>query len=135
MLRIIYGFPKVTIFEFDGDAEYYEQSRRNTIYGHTRLGSACFRGFTQNDRDSISKEIYEKFKTTEHYLSICEMDKKMFDDFFYELYLGKTRHPVNRSRTFYYGDILEPNFLGRTLNLPKLEGTIERVLNVQFYKL
>ena len=44
--------------------------------------------------------------------------KNLFDDFFFNVFLGKLKHPENPKRTFYYGDCLEP--------------IIEKILDVNF---
>ena len=82
MLRAIHGQPEIWLFEIEGDAETVEQQRRKKFYGHTRRGSACFRGFANNDRESISKEIYQKFKKTQTYGAMSEGEQDKFNDFF-----------------------------------------------------
>ena len=129
MLKEIYGMPKVILFECEHAFEI-EQQRRSVIYKSNRLG-ACFRGFTSNDRKGITLEIYESFKMIEKFKELTNDEKKLFDEFIHQYYLGKLRHPT-RNASFYFGDCLEPNFLDKTLKRDDLIPVIEKALSVRF---
>lgn len=131
MLKIKYGQPTVQIFEFNMNAREVEQERRVSFYGRTASG-ACLRGFTAGNREMIAKEIFDLFKTTDHYLQLDVTYKNLFDEFVSDFWLAKLKHPINPARTFYYGDCLEPNFLSRTLSRPDLIPIIEKTLKVKF---
>lgn len=128
MLKLIYGAPTITLFEMPDNAVAIEQCRRGQIYDGTTKGP-CMRGFVKHTRDSIAIEIYEKFKTSAHYVAQTAADKNTFDEFVIKYWLGKLRHP-HRNASFYYGDVLEPGFLGRTLERPDLVPVIERMLQI-----
>ncbi|MEO5971154.1 MAG: hypothetical protein ABIQ95_14595 [Bdellovibrionia bacterium] len=130
MLKAIYGPPIFTVFEIENAVEA-EQERRLQIYRGKRMGS-CFRGFLSDDRDSITIEVFEKFKTTARYQDLEDTQQRIFEEFIVKFYLAKLRHPVNLNRTFYYGDCLEPHFLARTLSRPDIEEVVALALNVEF---
>ena len=129
MLIAVYGQPEVTLFEIP-NAVGIEQERRRTLYGSDRLG-ACFRGFSKDDRTSITLEVYELFKSSSLYNALTETERKIFDEFIYSYYLGKLKHP-HRNATFYFGDCLEPNFLDKTLGRSDFIPVIEKALDVKF---
>lgn len=131
MLKILYGNPVIHLFEFDNKAREVEQERRVQFYGNTSKG-ACIRGFRSISRDLIAREIYEEFCTSDHYQNLPVEDQVLFQEFVEKFWLNKLKHPDNPTRTFYYGDCLEPNFISRTLNRPDIAGVVERVLGVEF---
>lgn len=132
MLRIIYGQPAITVYEFSCDAKIPEQEFRKMFHGQTGKGSSCYIGFANSDRDSITSEIFEQFKGTDSYKQPPDSDKKLFDEFLMDFYLAKLKHPINPKRTFYYGDCMEPNFIRKTLNRPDIADAVGRILSVQF---
>ena len=44
--------------------------------------------------------IYEEFKLTNWYINFNKSDKDKFDDFFFNVFLAKMKHPENPKRTF-----------------------------------
>jgi hypothetical protein len=126
MLKKIYGLKKVYLFEFLNPL--IKEKELKTIFTQNH----CYHGLNGKNRDEISKSIYERFKDTNWFKKIDIDTKNLFDDFFFNVFLGKLKHPENPKRTFYYGDCLEPKFL-RTINKEYLEPVIEKVLDVIFY--
>jgi len=126
MLKKIYGLKKVYLFEFLNPLIKEKELKKIFKQNH------CYHGLNGENRDEISKSIYERFKDTNWFNKIDIDTKNLFDDFFFNVFLGKLKHPKNPKRTFYYGDCLEPKFL-RTINKGYLEPVIEKVLDVIFY--
>ena len=129
MLKKIYGLDKVFIFKFntDEDSRFHEN-----FIKQKKKQKHCFSGIEGVNRDEISKNIYSMFKKTDWFKKFDESSKNLFDEFFYDVFLGKIKHPENPKRTFYYGDCLEPKFL-RTINKTYLEDPVEKILDVHFY--
>lgn len=129
MLKKIFGLEKVIIFKFN--------TRDETLIHERKIKTSknqlfCFSGIDGENRHEISKNIYKSFVETKWFKSFEQKDKKLFDEFFSDVFLGKLRHPKNPKRTFYYGDCLEPKFLV-TINKEYLEDSVEKVLDVRFY--
>lgn len=114
MLKKIYGLKKVYLFEFLDPLIKEKELKRIFTQNH------CYHGLNGKNRDEISKSksIYERFKGTNWFKKIDIDTKNLFDDFFFNVFLGKLKHPENPKRTFYYGDCLEP--------------IIEKILDVNF---
>jgi hypothetical protein len=126
MLKKIMGLENIYLFKTKEKSTIIE-SKIKTLLNV----KSCFYGLNGGNRDEISQNLYSKFKLTNHYISQSETDKKNFDLFFYEIFLGKKRHPENPKRTFFYGDCLEPGFL-KKINYGYLESSIENMLDVVF---
>lgn len=129
MFHKIFGLENVFIFKFETkeDTIFHEgviKSSKNQLF--------CFSGVEGKNRDEISNNIYKMFKETDWFKRFDNSLKNLFDEFFYEVFLGKLKHPINPKRTFYYGDCLEPKFL-RTINKEYLENPVEKILDVHFY--
>ena len=127
MLLKIHGFESIYLFEMNNTRHHEKHICNELKQKH------CFYGIKGNNRDEISKTLYSKFKLTEWYSEFNEDDQRLFNEFFYEIFLGKMKHPENPNRTFYYGDCLEPKFLPK-INKEYLEPVIEKILDVNFYK-
>jgi|TARA_B110000008_G_C16802685_1_gene497413 hypothetical protein len=126
MLKKIIGFDKIYLFETIEKSTIIESEIKNLLNV-----KSCFYGLKGTNRDEISQNLYSKFKLTDHSINQSETDKKNFDLFFHEIFLGKKRHPENPKRTFFYGDCLEPGFL-KKINYGYLESSIENMLDVVF---
>lgn len=127
MLKKTIGLDEIFIFDTIDDPRILEsviKKKNGTKY--------CYKGIRGNNRDEISRSIYNEFKKTKHYLNSSEKDKSRFDEYFEEVFLGRMRHPANPKRTFFFGDSLEPKFL-RTIGKSYLEESIENLLDVKFY--
>lgn len=132
MLKILFGEPEVHLFEMNNNAVEIEQLRRKYFYGSTAKG-ACIRGVKSINRIEISLEIFSLFKESQFYIeSLDDKEKKAFEDFVKNYWLAHLKHPKNLTRTFYFGDCLEPNFLDRTLGRTDLIPVIEKALKVKF---
>jgi hypothetical protein len=129
MLKAIYGSPVILLFEVE-EAVKAEQERRSQIYSGNRKG-ACLRGFVCEDRDSITREIVRRFRSTNRYRNLQPHHARLFDEFIDGFYLAKLKHP-HRNATFYYGDCMEPNFIGRTLGRIDIEEAVSIALDVEF---
>ena len=129
MLNKIYGVEKVFIFQFGCNEE---SLKHEGIIKYSMNQKFCYSGIDGNDRDEISTNIYNKFKKTNWFSKYDDKTKKLFEEFFYDVFLGKLKHPNNPKRTFYYGDCLEPKFL-KTIEKNFLEPVVENVLDVRFY--
>ena len=128
MLNKIYGLERVYLFKFSTQEESRYHENYIKIQNNQRF---CYSKVLGGSRDEISSNIYKLFKGTEWYSSIDEKLKVDFNEFFYDVYLNKSRHPLNPKRTFFYGDCLEPKFL-RTIKKGYLEMAVEEVLIVKF---
>lgn len=126
MLKIIYGNPKIFIFEMPQTATIFETFLKNH-FGQLH----CWIGLNGKDRNDISKGIIQEFQNTNHFKNLLITDKIEFENFLNNVYFAKRVHPKNPKRTFYWGDSLEPNFLP-VINCGHYEQTIEKVLNVKF---
>jgi len=126
MLKIIYGNPKIFIFEMPQTATIFETFLKN----HFRQ-LHCWIGLNGKDRKDISKGIIQEFQNTNHFKNLLITDKIEFEDYLNNVYFAKRVHPKNPKRTFYWGDSLEPNFLP-VINCGHYEQTIEKVLNVKY---
>lgn len=126
MLKIIYGNPKIYIFEMPEIATKFE-----TFLKQHFNQNHCWMGLKGKDRKEISKGIIQEFKITNHYESLLDKDKEEFENYLNNVFLARRVHPNNPNRTFYWGDSLEPNFL-RVINCDHYEEIIERVLKVKF---
>lgn len=126
MLKIIYGNPKIFIFEMPQTATIFETFLKNH-FGQLH----CWIGLNGKDRNDISKGIIQEFQNTNHFKNLLITDKIEFENFLNNVYFAKRVHPKNPKRTFYWGDSLEPNFL-LVINCGHYEQTIEKVLNVKF---
>ena len=126
MLKKIYGLENAFLFEYNNPLE--KERELKTILNQNH----CYFGLKGNNREDISNFIYTEFKKTDWYLKFDDMKKKKFDEFFYKIFLGKLKHPLNSKRTFYYGDCLEPKFL-KTIKKEYLEPIVEEFLDVHFY--
>jgi hypothetical protein len=126
MLKIIYGNPKIYIYERRQTARIFE-----TFLKQYFEQIHCWIGLQGKDRNEISKGIIQEFKSTNHYKSILVKDKEEFENYLSNVYFAKRVHPRNPKRTFYWGDSLEPKFL-RVINCGNYEQTIEKVLNVKY---
>ena len=128
MLKKIESLETIYLFQTNKKATILESKIKDKLNVNS-----CFYGLDGINRDEISQNLYSKFKLTNHYIKQTESDKKNFDLFFYEIFLGKKRHPDNPQRTFFYGDCLEPGFL-KKIGYRYLEPSIENILDVFFYK-
>lgn len=126
MLKKIMGIEKIYLFKTEEKSTIIESEIKNLLNV-----KSCFYGLKGTNRDEISQNLYSKFKLTDHFINQSETDKKNFDLFFHEIFLGKKRHPENPKRTFFYGDCLEPGFL-KKINYGYLESSIENMLDVVF---
>jgi hypothetical protein len=127
MLKIIYGNPKVIVFEMPQKATIYETYLKNCF-----SQIHCWNGLIGKDRNEISKGIIQEFKKTNHYKSLSTIDKEEFEDYLNYVFFAKRVHPKNSKRTFYWGDSLEPGFL-TVIGCSRYEQVIENVLKVKFY--
>lgn len=128
MLLKIYGLEVIYLFEFKTN----EESRfHEEVIKKSKNQKHCFSGIKGMNREEISNQIYYLFKKTKWFLQFDHSLRKFFNEFFYEVFLGKLKHPINSKRTFYYGDSLEPKFL-RTINKQYLEEPVEKILDVYF---
>ena len=128
MLNKIYGLESVHLFRFLTQ----EVSRYHEDYIKVQNSQRfCYSKVLGDNRDEISRNIYTLFKGTDWYNSIDKKLQDDFNEFFYKVYLNKSRHPLNPRRTFFYGDCLEPKFL-RTIGRGKLETSVEKILDVKF---
>ena len=125
MLKKIYELEKVYLFEFK--EPLIKEKELKGLFNQKH----CYFGLEGKDRDEISKNIYQTFKQTDWYVNHEMNDKTLFDEYFFDVFLGKLKHPENPKRTFFYGDSLEPKFL-RTINKEYLEPVIEKILDVKF---
>jgi len=126
MLKIIYGSPKIYVFKMPLKATNYETYLKNHFNQNH-----CWIGLQGNNRDEISKGIIQEFKKTNHFIKLEEFLKVGFEDYLLNVFFAKRVHPNNPSRTFYWGDSLEPNFL-RVIDCKHYEQIIEKVLDVKF---
>jgi hypothetical protein len=126
MLKIIYGNPKIYIYEMPKTATFFE-----TFLKHHFKQIHCWYGLPGKDRNEISKGIIQEFKRTNHFESLSVTDKEEFENYLDNVFFAKRVHPNNSKRTFYWGDSLEPNFL-QTINYGHYEQSIEKVLKVKF---
>jgi hypothetical protein len=126
MLKIIYGSPKIIVFEMPQKATEYEMFLK-----HHFCQLHCWNGLAGKDRNEISKGIIQEFKKTNHFTSLFALDQKEFENYLNHVFFAKRVHPKNPKRTFYWGDSLEPNFLP-VIGCSHYENTIEKVLKVKF---
>ena len=126
MLKIIYGNPKIYIYEMPQTATIFE-----TYLKQHFEQLHCWIGLQGKDRNEISKGIIQEFKRTNHFESLLITDKEEFENFLNNVFFARRVHPKNPKRTFYWGDSLEPNFLP-VINCGHYEQTIEKVLKVKF---
>jgi len=128
MLNKIYGLERVYLFKYSSQ----EESRYHENYIKAQNNQRfCYSKILGDNRDKISNNIYKLFKETEWFSTIDEKLQVDFNEFFYDVYLNKSRHPLNPNRTFFYGDCLEPKFL-RTIEKGHLEVAVEEILDVYF---
>lgn len=132
MLEILYGTPEILVFEMPGDARDIEQERRSQLNG-AKTGP-CIRGFVGNTRKSITAEIFKLFKECEHYLALDQNTKTLCDDFYDNYYTANLKYAgaSGNSRSFAWGDCIEPNFLGAKLGRYDIESALEKALKVKF---
>ena len=128
MLNKIYGLERVYLFKFSTQEESRYHENYIKIQNNQRF---CYSKVLGGNRDEISNNIYKLFKETEWFSTIDEKLQVDFNVFFYDVYLNKSRHPLNPNRTFFYGDCLEPKFL-RTIEKGHLEVAVEEILDVYF---
>ena len=128
MLHKIYGLEIIYLFEFKTNEESRFHERK---IKESKNQKHCFSGISGDNRHEISNQIYYLFKKTKWFLQFDDSLKKLFNEFFYDVFLGKLKHPTNSKRTFYYGDCLEPKFF-RTINKQYLEEPVEKILDVSF---
>ena len=126
MLKKITGLEYIYLFETKEKSTIIESEIK-----HLLGVKSCFYGLEGGNRDEISRNLYNRFKLTDHFLNQSKTDKKNFDVYFNDVFLGKKKHPDNPKRTFYYGDSLEPGFL-RKINCDYMEVSIEKMLDVIF---
>ena len=128
MLKKIYGLEVIHLFEFETneDSRFHEE-----VIKKSKNQKHCFSGIEGGNRDEISNQVFDLFKKTNWFLQFDESLRKLFNEFFYDIFLGKLRHPKNSKRTFYYGDCLEPKFL-RVIDKEYLEDPIEKILDCIF---
>jgi hypothetical protein len=131
MLKQIHGLKSVHLFECRGNEVEVEEGLRQVLQPGTSRGP-CMSGFVAKDRDGIAREILGEFKKISGYARMSAQEQALFLEFCESFWLGKLKHPTKPKRTFYYGDCLEPNFIGRTLSRADLEPVIERALQVRF---
>lgn len=128
MLNRIYGFENLWLFEFPSQ----EQSRHfESVVKNIKNQKFCYSELLGSNREEISRNIYNQFIQTEWFSNFNRHIQCSFEEFFEDVYLKKLRHPKNPSRTFFYGDCLEPKFLN-TINKDYLESSVELVLDVVF---
>nr|WP_315167131.1 hypothetical protein [uncultured Flavobacterium sp.] len=127
MLKIIYGNPKIIVFEMPQKATEYELYLKNHF---SQLH--CWNGLPGRDRNEISNGIIQKFKETNHFTSLPVTVQVEFENYLKNVFFAKRVHPKNPKRTFYWGDSLEPNFLP-IIGYSHYENVIEKVLKVKFY--
>lgn len=128
LLHKIFGLEILSLFEFKTN----EESRfHEGVIKKSKNQKHCFSGIEGANRVDISNHLYKLFKKTEWFLQFDDSLKVLFNEFFYDVFLGKLKHPNNSKRTFYYGDSLEPKFL-RTINKQYLEEPVEKILDVYF---
>ena len=127
MLKKVEGLEKIYLFQTNEKATILESNIKDILNVNS-----CFYGLKGTSRDEISQNLYSKFKLTNHFINQTESDKDNFELFFYKIFLGKKRHPDNPTRTFFYGDCLEPGFL-KKIDYEYLEPAIENILDVYFY--
>jgi hypothetical protein len=131
MLRQIYGSAhQIRLFEIE-DARKSEGERVREICGDNASGGTCLSGFAVHDRDSIVREIFDRFKMTVRYRHLFPRHARLFEEFIYDFYLAKLKHP-HRNASFHHGDCMEPNFLGRTLARNDIEEAVALALDVEF---
>lgn len=126
MLKIIYGNPKIYIYEMPQTATIFE-----TFLKHHFKQIHCWYGLHGKDRNEISKGIIQEFKNTNHFGSLLGIHKEEFENYLNNVFFARRVHPKNPKRTFYWGDSLEPNFLP-IINCGQYEKIIEKVLKVKF---
>ena len=129
ILKIMYGLPIIYVFEFQENERTYE--------GHIKKHfnqSHCYRGFNGSDRREISTSLLAQFQLTEYYKSLTSTDRSLFEEYMEDVFFNESAwRPIRgSSRSWAWGDSLEPNFLERKLNNKYLETGIETVLNVKF---
>lgn len=128
MLNKIYGFEKLDLFEFPSQEESRHFENEIKVFKNQRF---CYSEVLGSDRDNISRNIFTQFIQTDWFKNFDTDSKDHFIEFFEDVYLKKLKHPKNPSRTFFYGDCLEPKFLN-TINKDYLESSVELVLDVVF---
>ena len=126
MLKAIYGKPEVWVFEA-WDSLALERRLVQSVGNR-----CCYGGVDARDREMISREIFERFKKTGRWQSQSAAVQVLFQEYLERIYFSRVVHPSEPSRTFSFGDSLEPGFIERTLGRPDLIPAIESVLNVKF---
>lgn len=125
MLKVIFGQPTIHVFEAAGATGVEAELR-------TRFGQRhCYRGLAGGDREEISRRIVEAFRDTPHFRGLARDTQDGFEQYLNDVFFARRRHPKNPSRTFFWGDSLEPGFL-RTVGLTHLERPVEEALRVCF---
>jgi len=126
MLKLLHGEPEVWVFEVE-DARRVEGLLRARV-GHRY----CFGGIEATDRREVSKLIFCNLQKTVHWQEQSSETQRLFLRYLNEVYFAGVSHPEDESRTFHFGDSLEPGFIERTLGKPELIPAIEAVLRVRF---
>ncbi|RKG83039.1 hypothetical protein D7W82_25830 [Corallococcus sp. CA049B] len=126
MLKIIHGVPDVWLFEVD-NAKWAENLLRSKVGNRY-----CFGGIPALNRREVSKLIFHDLQKTAHWKGQSAETQRLFHRYLDEVYFAGVSHPKDESRTFHFGDSLEPGFIGQTLGKSELIPAIEAVLQVSF---
>jgi hypothetical protein len=126
MLKVLHGEPDVSVFEVE-DAKRVEGLLRARV-GHRY----CFGGILAANRREVSKLIFRDLQKTTHWKGQSSETQRLFLRYLDEVYFAGVSHPEDESRTFHFGDSLEPGFIERTLGKSELLPAIEAVLRVRF---